>query len=79
MSADSRFPKMIMVEHPGKDGEVIVVRRGEMGYYPYPGKTLDDARAYNERHGATPAVVEAMLTGSMFGWDCPAARYPEED
>lgn len=32
-----------------------------------------DADAFNARHGITAAQVEAMMIGSVFGWDVPGA------
>lgn len=52
------------------DGETIAVKKDEIGYWPMPGK---DAAAYNEHQGITPAQVEAMRAGSMFGFDVPGA------
>jgi hypothetical protein len=31
-------------------------------------------RLFNESLGVTPKQVEAMLAGSMFGWNSPAAN-----
>lgn len=60
-------------------GQLIEVRRGEMGYYPCAYSTGD--RAYNQvlanhlnaHEGVTKAQAAAMLAGSMFGWKVPAA------
>ena len=60
-------------------GQLIEVRRGEMGYYPCAYSTGD--RAYNQvlanyfnaHEGITKAQAAAMLAGSMFGWNVPAA------
>ena len=54
-------------------GQLIEVRRGEMGYYPCAYSTGD--RAYNQvlanyfnaHEGITKAQAAAMLAGSMFG------------
>ena len=32
-----------------------------------------DGERFNKHHGITDAQVGAMLTGSMFGFDCPGA------
>ena len=50
--------------------EPIAVRKGECGFWPMPGR---DPEAYNKRQGITPAQVEAMRTGSIFGFNCPGA------
>lgn len=52
-------------------GEPILILRGERGYWTI---NLDlDPDAMNAMLGVTPAQREAMLTGSMFGWDIPGA------
>jgi hypothetical protein len=54
-----------------RDAQVIAIKRGEAGFYPiYTGATAD---SLNESEGITPVVREAMLWGSMFGWDTPGA------
>ena len=60
-------------------GQIICIKRGETGYYPAAGSSLDKeanieaADSYNERLGVTPAQRQAMEVGSMFGWDVPGA------
>ena len=60
-------------------GQLICIKRGETGYYPAAGSSLDKeanieaADSYNERLGVTPAQRQAMEVGSMFGWDVPGA------
>jgi hypothetical protein len=49
----------------------ILIRRGVMGFWPMPPRF--DPDRFNEEHGISPAQVEAMQIGSMFGWDCPGA------
>lgn len=60
-------------------GEVIVIKRGETGYWPIPdGMTVDQV---NAAFGATPPQIAAMEAGSMFGWAIPGAdpgRYDAE-
>ncbi len=61
-------------------GEIIEIARGHKGYSnpdiyqmsdPVSNrKTVDH---FNKEMGVTRAQEEAMLAGSMFGWDCPAA------
>lgn len=64
---------------PGQGFMVIKVVAGEPGYYPVPYAIFKDegrAKAYaDELNGGPldPAVAEAMLAGSMFGWLIPAA------
>jgi len=56
--------------HP--DAQVIAVRRGETGFYPI--YTQASADSLNESEGVTGEQREAMLWGSMFGWDTPGAN-----
>ena len=61
-------------------GELIVIKRGERGYYRSEWNT--DSREENKniadfanrRMGITPAQLEAMVCGSMCGWDIPGAQ-----
>ena len=63
---------------PNSD-EIIIVRKGESGYYRTDkyGHDRADALAIvdecNKSGGVTKAQAAAMLAGSMFGWDAPAA------
>ena len=68
-------------------GELIVIKRGERGYYRSEWNT--DSREENKniadftnsRMGITPAQLEAMVCGSMCGWDVPGAdpaKYQED-
>ena len=55
-------------------GEVILIKKGEKGFYPQPhyeGKSVDEL---NESIDVTKAQAEAMVSGSMFGWDIPASN-----
>lgn len=60
-------------------GAVVILKRGETGYYKtdIPFTSREEAQAlaneYNEKLGVTKAQAEAMKSGSMFGWACPAA------
>ena len=80
---EKNFNSAVLPEHcyavlPGS-GQLIEVRRGEKGYYPCAYSTGD--RAYNEvlanqfnsHEGISKAQAAAMLAGSMFGWNVPAA------
>ena len=51
-------------------GDTILVKRGEVGYWP---AAHLNAAEYNTRQGITPAQVEGMRAGSMFGFRVPAA------
>ena len=60
-------------------GALICIKRGEMGYSASdwetgnPEKNRQLADYYNRKRGITRAQAEAMLCGSMCGWDCPGA------
>lgn len=60
-------------------GDVIIIKHGESGYYRCEYSTEDKAfnREFaNDRNanlGVSKAQVAAMLAGSMYGWDVPAA------
>lgn len=60
-------------------GDVIIIKHGESGYYRSEYSTEDKAfnREFaNDRNanlGVSKAQVEAMLAGSMYRWDVPAA------
>jgi hypothetical protein len=73
---DLEMVQVAMAKHPSI-GTPILVLRGEIGYWPVPngwGGTID---GFNERHGVTPAEREAMLHGSVFGWEKPIAHASE--
>jgi len=61
------------------DGKLIYIERGQSGYHTSnwdtgdPTKNQRIADDYNEKLGVTKAQEKAMLSGSMFGWDVPAA------
>ena len=60
-------------------GDVIIIKHGDSGYYRCEYSTEDKAfnREFandrNAKLGVSKAQVEAMLAGSMYGWDVPAA------
>lgn len=49
----------------------FAIHRGRKGYTPVPALTDEMVPRFNA--GITEAQIEAMLTGSMFGWDVPGA------
>jgi hypothetical protein len=61
-------------------GELISIRRGEQEYTVYRNVSFFDsnnrqyADLHNKKNGVTRAQEEAMLAGSLFGWDTPAAK-----
>ena len=61
-------------------GELISIHRGENGYFPCDSSKPDPeanrlfADTSNKIFGITRAQEEAMLAGSMFGWDVPGAK-----
>ena len=60
-------------------GEIILVKRGESGYYPAnmpdkgPAANRIAVDKRNQQNGVSKAQEKAMLAGSMFGWATPAA------
>ncbi len=61
-------------------GEFAMLRRGESGYCPIKinlagnPNIRDLADKLNQQFGITKPQEAAMVAGSMFGWDCPAAN-----
>lgn len=57
--------------------ELIIINRGESGYYrcdfSEPGDNRALADELNARGGVSKAQEEAMRIGSMFGWEVPGA------
>jgi hypothetical protein len=64
------LPAMCAALHPST-GAVILIEAGKMGYIPADHVPI---QAYNAERGITPGQQEAMLAGSMFGWDTPSAN-----
>lgn len=63
--------------------EIAVITRGEKGYRPAnipldgldtPAAKRDAADRLNESLGVSKPHAAAMMAGSLFGWDCPAAH-----
>ena len=56
---------------------LILIRRGEKGYWPtegYGARSEELVDLFNARLGVTPAERAAMEFGSLFGFDLPGAR-----
>lgn len=78
MPLRSDLPERCYAVLPSGD-EIIIVKKGESGYYHTDKYGHDRAEALtivdecNEVGGVNKAQAAAMLAGSMFGWDTPAA------
>jgi len=74
----STLPDMCYSIPPSGD-EVVIIKKGEEGYYSIGKYGHDCAEAQsiadecNRNCGVSKAQEAAMLSGSMFGWDTPAA------
>ena len=74
----STLPDKCYAVLPSGD-EIIIVKKGESGYYHTDKYGHDRAEALaivdecNESGGVSKAQAAAMLAGSMFGWACPGA------
>lgn len=72
----NELPDTCFATLPGT-GDLIILKRGETGYYRSDWNTIDAdenrsiAEIHNQRRGITPAQVEAMKVGSMFGFHVP--------
>ena len=72
--------------HLESTGAIVVILKGEKGYVPTANYPVDcdpkeSVDALNATIGVTKAQAAAMVAGSMFGWDKPAANpknYDEE-
>ena len=68
------LPEFCYGVDPTDDGKVIMIKKGVKGYIPTDIKGGEKvADKLNERFGITKPQEEAMIAGSMFGWDVPAA------
>ncbi len=69
------LPELAYVDNADRryheDARVIGLRRGEAGFHPiYVNATADQL---NAGEGISAEQREAMLWGSMFGWETPGA------
>jgi hypothetical protein len=73
------LPEMCVAVLQPED-KLIGIKRGERGYFQMYDGTVTGRAArlvadrMNDALQVTPQQREAMLTGSLFGWDCPGAR-----
>ncbi|UGY15203.1 hypothetical protein HAP48_0042880 [Bradyrhizobium septentrionale] len=80
----SEKPELCYVVVPGNEpgNRIGIVKRGEAGYYltdfdndEVPMSAVEEAvDELNDRLGVTAEEAMRMKSGSMFGWDTPAAR-----
>lgn len=70
----SGLPDFCYSYNPGAEDEVVLLKRGVMGYVPteHRGGVLT-AAALNAELGVTKAQEQAMLAGSIFGFAVKAA------
>ena len=78
------LPQYCFSTLPGED-KIILLQYGEQGYYRIENEESRTAQEHvdqlNQSLGVNKAQQAAMLWGSMFGWDIPAAdphRYDEK-
>jgi hypothetical protein len=64
------LPQFAAARLPSDDTPVLIMR-GERGYWPWPPGI--DPDAFNKQRGISAAQVEAMVCGSMFGFEVPGA------
>lgn len=74
-----KLPEFCYANQP-TDNSCIIIKRGEMGYYPVKfdadmyGASEAEVDAMNQSLEVTKAQKQAMIAGSMFGWDVPASN-----
>ena len=56
-----------------EDGGAVRITRGEAGYRPVNSPFTPEALNAALDPTPTPEQIEAMIVGSMFGWDRPGA------
>ena len=75
----NELPETCFATLPG-EGKLIILKRGETGYYPSEWETGDKAKnqeiadSHNRSRGITPAQVEAMQIGSLCGFHVQGAN-----
>lgn len=74
MSNLDKLPTYCYTLHP-ITSEVIKIVKGISAYYTIdPPVDIGDYRAFNNIMNVTPEQEEAMLVGSICGWDCDGAN-----
>lgn len=72
------LPEYCWTTLPHNEEEMVVVHKGVLGYSPQNPDNepwgAENKDILNKRLGVTKAQEKAMLNGSMFGWDAPAAN-----
>jgi hypothetical protein len=71
----------VVIHGAAKGKRIGIVVYRQSGYYHTDYDVLDETEADCEEHvkrlnkslGVSPQLQEAMFSGSMFGWNCPAA------
>lgn len=74
---ENKLPEFCFAHNPSYH-QVTTVKRGEKGYWLFRQMETDDearksAKELNERMNVDKYQAEAMLNGSMFGWEVPGA------
>ena len=69
----SKLPVECFATMRSDPSQVILIRRGEKGYYPVTTRATADKLNSTLEPVPTSAQVKAMEAGSMWGFDVPAA------
>lgn len=77
IESEAKRPAVCVARHPAT-GELVVIKRGESGYRPVANPANISLEKLNVALGVDEVEMDAMLAGSMFGWDCPAANPPRD-
>jgi hypothetical protein len=77
----AKLPELCYSEHLANPGQVILLKRGVKGYFPFDSQGYDVALIplYNAKLGVTPAQHEAMQMGSLCGFHVPGANPDKHD
>ena len=74
-----KLPEFCYANLPS-DNSCILIKQGEKGYYPIKfdadmyGASEKEVDAMNQSLEVTKAQKQAMIAGSMFGWNVPASN-----